>query len=131
MSHYKAEAEGAARSLKEHLTRTITGFEVFLDSDNLRQLGDLAEHVRNSRVLVLLQTRNVLYRPYCILELLTAIDADIPIVAVNIVSQKWEERYDYEAIADFLLHFDQQLDTKAPGARRILEERARLVTVVH
>ena len=31
-------------------------------------------------MLVLLQTRHVLHRPYCLLELLTAIDFKVPIV---------------------------------------------------
>ena len=55
---------------------------VFLDSDDLRDLSKLVDHVQQSRCLVLVQTRNVLARPYCILELLTAIESQIPIVCV-------------------------------------------------
>ena len=42
--------------------------DVFLDSDNLNDLQKLMSHVRDSEVLVLFQTREVLLRPFCILE---------------------------------------------------------------
>ena len=48
--------------------------QIFLDSDDLKDLKQLNKHVRNTQVLVLLQTPHVLHRPYCLLELLTAID---------------------------------------------------------
>jgi hypothetical protein len=41
---------------------------VFLDSDDLSDLNKLCDHVRATDVLVLLQTRDILTRPWCLLE---------------------------------------------------------------
>ena len=50
----------------------------FLDSDDLRDVSQLQVHVRDCHCVLLLQTLNVLRRPYCIIELVTAIDAGAP-----------------------------------------------------
>ena len=39
--------------------------QVFLDSDDLKDLSQLQQHVRHSDVFVLLQTKHVLERPWC------------------------------------------------------------------
>ena len=75
---------------------------------------------------MLLQTRHFLLRPYCILEVLTAIEEAVPIVAVNIYGQG----YNFEEAEDFLLHFDEKIDERSPDARRLLAEHAGLVTRV-
>ena len=49
--------------------------EIFLDSDDLMDLRDLLEHVKTSDVLLLFQTKSVLQRPWCLLELFAAIEA--------------------------------------------------------
>ena len=65
LSHYKLECGGDARlvhnCLKEELPE---GSNVFLDSDDLNDLRLLLGHVRNSSVLVLLQSKGVLTRPW-------------------------------------------------------------------
>ena len=57
--------------------------EVFLDSDNLKDLRELLNDVRNSSVLILFQSRHVLERPWCLLEMYTAVMERVPIVALN------------------------------------------------
>ena len=59
---------------------------VLADSDDLLDLTKLTDHVRSSRCLLLLQTKLVLERPFCLLELKTAIDEGVPIVGVAITS---------------------------------------------
>ena len=49
--------------LAEKLT-SLLGKEVFLDSDDLRDLRGLLGHVRNSDALVILQSSEVLQRPW-------------------------------------------------------------------
>ena len=49
LSHCKADAEGAARALKDYLTKELAQ-PIFLDSDDLKDLGELENHVRNSQV---------------------------------------------------------------------------------
>ena len=89
------------------------GAPCFLDSDNLQMLTDLLEHVKESDVLVLLQTKGLLTRPWCLLEIVTAIKNHIPIVAINI---RGHAPYDYEEGAHLMENLDTQLDSKNPGA---------------
>ena len=57
----------AARFLKEKL-EGLTKKDAFLDSDNLRDLSVLTDHVRDSDALVVIQSAELLQRPWCILE---------------------------------------------------------------
>ena len=50
------------------------------DTRRSRNLDQLRDHVKNSKVLVLVQTKSVLTRPYCLIEVLTALEHRIPIV---------------------------------------------------
>ena len=60
----------------------IGGHEIFLDSDDLQDLTKLLNHVVESEVLIVMQTSEVIARPWMILELHTAVTHDIPIVAL-------------------------------------------------
>ncbi|EOD13691.1 hypothetical protein EMIHUDRAFT_445800 [Emiliania huxleyi CCMP1516] len=82
ISHYKAEAAMEARWLQGELQERLGG-KAFLDSDDLRDLRELQESVRDSEVLVVLQSASVLRRPYVLLELYTAVQAKVPIVGAR------------------------------------------------
>ena len=64
-------------------------------------VAQLLDHVRDSDVVLLFQSKEVLQRPWCLLELVTAIDAGIPIVGVALSSGPYA--YDFRAAAEFLL----------------------------
>ena len=74
------------------------GQPCFLDSDDLRDLRELRQNVRDSSVLVLIQSTNVLKRPFCLVELLTAIEASeelaqmIDMFTINTCAQTFEEK---------------------------------------
>ena len=91
-----------------------TGKQCFLDSDNLRDLKRLRDHVRESKCVVLLQTRSVLTRLWCIVELVTAIDANVPIIGVVITSGA--HPYDFAAASSLMTHLDTLLDVRNAGA---------------
>ena len=116
LSHFKFEAATEARLCQIELEKML-GAPCFLDSDNLQDLRELLDHVRNSDVLVLLQTTGLLTRPWCLLEIVTAIKAGVPIVAINV---KGSHPYDYGEAANFLEHLDTQLEEKNPGASQLL-----------
>ena len=75
---------------------------------DLSDLSKLADHVRNSDVFVLVQSRNVCSRPWCILELVTAIESNIPIVCLNLTSGI--AAYDFAAASSMLRQLDTQLE---------------------
>lgn len=107
ISHFKVEAATEARWLQERL-EDVLGKRCFLDSDDLTDLSRLKDHVRESKCILLLQTRGVLARPWCLLELVTAIDLGIPIVGVAITSGI--ASYNFAVASDFMTHLDATLD---------------------
>jgi hypothetical protein len=93
LSHYKMEAGMEARYLRD-LLQKVLGKQVYLDSQNLRNLTHLfTRGLTQSDVLVLLATKDVLTRPYCLLELWCAQRFDVPIVILDIVGRgfQWSE----------------------------------------
>jgi hypothetical protein len=63
LSHFKREAATEARMLQQVLTDDLQ-CPVFIDSDDLKDLNRLQQHVRESDVLVLLLTTSFLTRPW-------------------------------------------------------------------
>ena len=114
VSHMKAEASMEARFLKGALEEQL-GKRVFLDSDDLRDLGDLLDHVRDSEAVVLVQSQSVLTRPWCLLELAAAMDAGVPVVGVSLQNHAFP--YEFEEARDFLTHLDATLAIANPEAR--------------
>ena len=98
------------RWLQEHLEPRLHG-QPFLDSDDLTDLTKLREHVRQSRCLLLVQTKGVLSRPWCLLELVTAVGAGVPIVGVQVVSGV--HTYDFDDATELLTHLDTALPSAA------------------
>ena len=106
LSHCKADAAMEARYLQGEMERGVKdGRSIFLDSDDLRDLTQLQQHVRDSDVLVLLQSANVLSRPYCVLELVTAIEAGVPVLGVTLSSSG----YIFSEASALLTHLDEQV----------------------
>ena len=106
LSHCKADAAMEARYLQGEMERGVNdGRSIFLDSDDLRDLTQLQQHVRDSDVLVLLQSANVLSRPYCVLELVTAIEAGVPVLGVTLSSSG----YIFSEATALLTHLDEQV----------------------
>jgi hypothetical protein len=125
MSHAKAEAAMEARFVQMQLEdrqqdgKMATDLPIFLDSDDLKNLDELEEHVRMSEVLVLLQTEKVLTRPWCVLELVTALDAGVPIVGLTLVGKG----YDFAEAEHYLANIDTMLDKITPGGSQLLESK--------
>merc|ERR1712138_326131 len=103
-----------ARFLKGALEEQL-GKRGFLDSDDLRDLGDLLDHVRDSEAVVLVQSQSVLTRPWCLLELAAAMDAGVPVVGVSLQNHAFP--YEFEEARDFLTHLDATLAIANPEAR--------------
>ena len=101
---------------------------IFLDSDNLLHLDTLLQHVRESRVFVVLLTRGYVTRGYCLLELAHAIERGRPLLLVSVTSQ-------YDSRGTTLADLQQFLRTLALGdvdreTTAILTEGGRTVEQV-
>ena len=77
----------------------------------------MVNHVLDSDVVVLLQSKDVLTRPWCLLELYAAATAGIPIVSLDCSGKG----YDFAAAEDHLLHLDTSILTSNPSAVEVLE----------
>eukprot|EP00811_Abedinium_folium_P010741 NODE_1993_length_2315_cov_13.157678.p2 GENE.NODE_1993_length_2315_cov_13.157678~~NODE_1993_length_2315_cov_13.157678.p2 ORF type:complete len:269 (+),score=98.59 NODE_1993_length_2315_cov_13.157678:1431-2237(+) len=91
LSHFKAEAGTEATLLKEAIERRLRcdskhahRASVFLDSDDLTDLGTLRTHVERSSNIVVLLTPGVLSRAWCLVEIVTAVQNDVTIVPVEV-----------------------------------------------
>ena len=119
LSHYKVEAATEARLIQIELERhlRLPPRQIFIDSDNLKDLRKLQQHVRDTDVLVLLLTTNFLTRPWCLLEIYTAITDSVPIVALTV---NGAHPYNYSQAAAFLEELDTRLEQANPGAMQLL-----------
>lgn len=116
VSHFKAEAAMEARYIHEALEGRIG--PTFIDSDDLVNLTQLTQNVRDSGVLVLVQSKGVLERPWCILEIMTAIEHGIPIIGISLTSGPFA--YDFAATAAYLDALDTELEERNPGTSALL-----------
>ena len=110
--------DGKARHCQAELEGML-GAPVFLDSDDLSDLTKLLDQVEESDILLLFQSRNVLCRPYCLLELYTAVEKGIPIVAMRV---RGANEYQFDEATAFLKHLDTELDRANPGASKLLQK---------
>lgn len=93
LSHFKHEAGTEAALMRSELEQLICdeqdstsrfGVPVFLDSEDLNDLEDVQKQVQCSHNVALLLTRNVLTRPWCLVEIVTAIQMNIPVIPVQL-----------------------------------------------
>jgi hypothetical protein len=117
ISHVIAEGVTESRVLKDGLEMAL-GNNVFLGADDLRSLADLQMHVKESDVLVLIQTKSCMERPWVIVEVLTAITFGVPIVAVHIVNGEFD--YNFGHAKWLLSDLERNLPTDTAKALREL-----------
>ena len=67
---------------------------------------------------MLLQSKNVLTRPWVILEIYTAITHGVPVVALNVQNAF---PYSYPEALELLTHFDKEIEIANPGAAQLLQ----------
>lgn len=101
LSHHKGGCAAGARLMKMDLER-YTGRSLFLDSDNLDNLEFLLHIVRSGcQNMVVLLTRETLWRPWCAGELATAYQSGVPMICV--------------AFDDYIEPTDEELTLEALG----------------
>ncbi|KAL1498936.1 hypothetical protein AB1Y20_013457 [Prymnesium parvum] len=119
LSHYKMEAASDARYMHDMLRKMLQA-PVFLDSSSLSDLRDLiTEGVHKSDTLVLLVTRGVFSRPWCLLELLETARRGIPVVMVHMEHHALTT----EEARHFIDHFEEEMLQINPGGLEFLHRR--------
>lgn len=102
ISHYKVEAGTEATLVRGLLERCVLAEHdenseyaspIFVDSEDLTDLTTLRKHVEGSKNLVILLTPGLFSRPWCILEMVTAVRNDVRLVPVEV--QKPGIKYQY------------------------------------
>jgi len=126
ISYYRDEAGSDARLLQTRL-QDLAGSRVFLDASSARDVsgGVNADEIRSiieeglgrSDVLVFLQTKSCLTRPWVLLELYVACIKNIPIIPVRLA----DGGYDYGDAAAFLADLGTSLQNANPGAVEAIE----------
>ena len=102
------------------LLTTICVWLPLLPQDDLHDLQRLKEAVIQSDVLLLVQSKRVLERPWCLIEMMTALENGIPIVGVSLATGG--DAYNHTDAAAFLADLDKQLEVRNPGATDLLKE---------
>jgi len=111
LSHYKMEAASDARYMHDML-RKMLKVPVFLDSSTLSDLRNLVtDGVHKSDTLVLLATKGVLSRPWCLIELLETHRKGIPVIAVKMANMG----FDFSEARSFALDLESAMAKLNPS----------------
>jgi len=109
LSHYKMEAASEARYMHDTLRKMVKQ-PVYLDSSTLNDLRNLvSEGVHKSDALILLATKGVLSRPWCLIELLEAWRKRLPIIVVEIAGRGFNR----EEARDFMTTLETEMAAPA------------------
>jgi ABC-type branched-subunit amino acid transport system substrate-binding protein len=120
LSHSKGEGGAEAQTLNTALDKALLKGSCFLATNrgknfiDTRELNhittmELVQAIKRSKVFVLLLTKSVLTRPWCLLEVYTALDAGIPIVPVKVFRQDPDAEYDFANNASFLSNLENNV----------------------
>jgi hypothetical protein len=93
---------------------------VFHDKANAHNLKDLPKEVMQSKCLLVLQTKDVLTRPFCLIEIYTAIKNNIPIVPVELIGLGYDHAETINLVEN-TDSFEEKLEKRNPGAGKTLE----------
>jgi len=119
LSHYKMEAGSDARYIHDILRKMIQA-PVFLDSSALNDLRDLIKDgVYQCETLLLLASKHVLTRPWCLIELLEATRKSIPIV----ILQMSTTGFTFDHARRFVNDLEEQMQQCNPQGLEFLRSR--------
>ena len=118
LSHYKMEAASDCRYLHDVLCKMLHS-AVYYDSSTLSDLRTLfTEGIHESDCVVLLATKGVLTRPWCLLEILESHRKGIPIIPIGLSGLTW----DPQAMREFVEDMEGRLSRSDPPALELLHE---------
>ena len=115
LSHHKGGAGTKARLMKMLMEEQLGKSSVFLDVDNMSNLNELKNHVKKSKAILLLLSKDYLTRPWVLCELVEAVLNKIPMIAIDL-----KKDYNYEDAKHLLENLETQLEKRNPGASKVL-----------
>ena len=118
LSHYKMEAASDARLMHDMLAKMLR-YPVFLDSSNLTDLRQLiTDGVADSDVILLLGTKGLFTRPWCLLEIVHSARLKVPTIIVEIKNSG----FDAEESQRYIDHLEETMGTDDPSSLELLHE---------
>jgi hypothetical protein len=127
VSHHKTNsASGLAVIIKKAMESKKSSQRVFLDQEQGHlDLTQIFVHLEQSKTVVLLLTKDVLHRPYCLLELNHAISHKIPNIIAKPYNFKDAEGIREAQLAEFWKGINTaQFNEIADSKERWLAERS-------
>ena len=118
LSHYKMEAASDARLLHNMLTKMLR-YPVFLDSAKLTDLRKLIINgVADCDVMLVLGTKGVFTRPWCLLEIVHSARLNVPIIIIDIKNGG----FDASASQSFVDDLEEKMSYDDPSGLELLHE---------
>jgi len=120
LCHHKHGAAVLCRWLKQDMLIQTNGkVKVFLDSDELEGLADIADIVKNQTgTLVLVATKMLLTRPWCAVEIATAVRSRVNMLMVRCPDFRFYKEEEPALRLDQLGHHDPRSERLGPRHRR-------------
>ena len=118
LSHYKMEAASDARLLHDMLAKMLR-YPVFLDSANLTDLRQLISNgVADSDVMLMLGTKGLFTRPWCLLEVVHSARLKVPTIIVEIRNSG----FDAKESQRYIDNLEETMGTDDPSSLELLHE---------
>jgi len=118
LSHYKMEAASDCRYLHDVLSKMLRS-AIYYDSSSLTDLRTLfTEGIHQSDCIVLVATKGVLTRPWCLLELLESKRKNVPVIPIGLTGATW----DASEMRAYVNDMEARLRTTDEPALELLQE---------
>ena len=118
LSHYKMEAASDARLLHNMLAKMLR-YSVYLDSANLTDLRQLITNgVGDCDVMLMLGTKGLFSRPWCLLEVMHSARLKVPTIIVDIKNSG----FDAKESQRYIDNLEEMMGTDDPSSLELLHE---------
>lgn len=119
ISYHQESASSDANALYEHLLKIgFASDQIFLDKTNLSSLEEVVASVRNSAVLLQLQSHGLFYSPFCLIEAFTALQSGVNIVPVFLDGYNFQDTLRLKSATSIAV----EIERVRPGMRAVLEQ---------
>ena len=83
LSHIWSSGQDQVATIKRQLQLLLPGIRVFLDVDDLQEIGKLEEYIEQSQCILIFLSRNYFFSANCLRELDHALQSNKPLVLVH------------------------------------------------